>query len=357
MKVRPSSHQTYRGYIDNHIKPNVGKIPLSKLTSLELQKFYKKLLSSGRVERIESKKQSKGLSPKTVRNLHQIIASAMKLAKEQKLILSDPTEGCALPKVEHREMKTLPVEQLASFLREAKESGVFELYYVELATGLRRGELLGLKWEDLDLERGDLRVRRQIARINGEVVEAPLKTKNAYRTLPLAKDTVDVLDQQKKKVGASPWVFPWPNGRPHVPGQCAPHAPPGAETGGSASSQVPRSETHLRHPGPAKRGGRENGVRHAGPLQRRVHPGHLRPCDHLRPAAGGGSHGTRPLRQFIALSSPEKFPYGSESGSNLRVQNKLREKVAESKNNPLESGDSSGFLVAGGGLEPPTSGL
>ena len=145
MKVRPSSHQTYRGYIDNHIKPNVGKIPLSKLTSLELQKFYKKLLNSGRVDRIESKKQSKGLSPKTVRNLHQIIASAMKLAKEQKLILSDPTEGCALPKVEHREMKTLPVEQLASFLREAKDSGVFELYYVELATGLRRGELLGLE--------------------------------------------------------------------------------------------------------------------------------------------------------------------------------------------------------------------
>ena len=63
VKVRPSSHQTYRGYIDNHIKPNVGKIPLSKLTSLELQKFYKKLLSSGRVERIESKKQSKGLRP------------------------------------------------------------------------------------------------------------------------------------------------------------------------------------------------------------------------------------------------------------------------------------------------------
>ena len=169
------------------------------------------------MKRIESKKQSKGLSPKTVRNLHQIIASAMKLAKEQKLIVADPTEGCALPKVEHREMKTLPVEQLTSFLREAKESGVFELYYVELATGLRRGELLGLKWEDLDLERGDLRVKRQIARINGEVVEAPLKTKNAYRTLPLAKDTVDVLDQQKKKVGASPWVFPGPTGGPMSP--------------------------------------------------------------------------------------------------------------------------------------------
>ena len=69
VKVRPSSHQTYRGYIDNHIKPNIGKIPLEKLTSLDLQKFYKKLLASGRVGRIESGKQSKappaGRSPRT----------------------------------------------------------------------------------------------------------------------------------------------------------------------------------------------------------------------------------------------------------------------------------------------------
>ena len=350
VKVRPSSHQTYRGYIDNHIKPNIGMISLSKLTSLELQKFYKKLLSSGRVKRIESKKQSKGLSPKTVRNLHQIIASAMKLAKEQKLIATDPTDGCALPKVEHREMKTLPVEQLASFLREAKESGVFELYYVELATGLRRGELLGLKWEDLDLERGDLRVKRQIARINGEVVEAPLKTKNAYRTLPLAKDTIDVLNQQKKKVGSCPWVFPSPTGGPMSPDSVLHMLHRVLKRAG-----LPRVRFHdLRHTFATLC---ENRLRHAGPLQRRVHPGHLRPCDHLGPAAGGGGHGTRPLRQFIALSSPEKSPYGSKSGSDSETQNKPREKVAENKNNPLESGDSSGFLVAGGGLEPPTSGL
>ena len=217
VKVRPSSHQTYRGYIDNHIKSNIGKVPLEKLTSLELQKLYKKLLTSGRIDRVESKKQAKGLSPKTVRNIHQIIASAMKLAKEQRLIAADPTEGCALPKLEHKEMKTLPIEQLTSFLREAKDSGVFEMYYVELATGLRRGELLGLKWEDIDLEKGDLRVKRQIARINGEVVEAPLKTKNAYRTLPLAEDTIQVLKQQRKKTGSSPWVFPSPTGGPISP--------------------------------------------------------------------------------------------------------------------------------------------
>ena len=217
IKVRPSSHQTYRGYIDNHIKPNIGKIPLEKLTSLELQKLYKKLLNSGRIDRAESKRQAKGLSPKTVRNIHQIIASAMKLAKEQKIIATDPTEGCALPKLEHKEMKTLPIEQLTSFLREAKDSGVFEMYYVELATGLRRGELLGLKWEDIDFEHGNLRVKRQIARIDGEVVEAPLKTKNAYRTLPLADDAIQVLKQQGKKTGSSPWVFPSPIGGPISP--------------------------------------------------------------------------------------------------------------------------------------------
>ena len=208
IKVRPSSHQTYKGYIENHIKPNIGDIPLEKLTTLDLQRLYKTLLANGRVDRLESKGQLKGLSPKTVRNIHQILSSALKLAQEQRIILTNPAEGCALPKVEHREMKTLPVEQLQSFLREAKDSGVFELYYLELATGLRRGELLGLKWEDIDLEHGDLRVRRQIARINGKVVEAPLKTKNAYRTLPLAEDTISILEEQKKKVGSSPWVFP-----------------------------------------------------------------------------------------------------------------------------------------------------
>ena len=217
IKVRPSSHQTYRGYIENHIKPNIGSIPLNKLTSLELQKLYKKLLGNGRVERIESKKQPKGLSAKTVRNINQIISSALNLAIEQRLILTNPANACALPNLEHREMKTLPVEQLTSFLREAKESGVFEMYYIELATGLRRGELLGLKWSDIDLEHGSLRVQRQIARIDGEIVEGPLKTKNAYRTLPLSADAIDVLKTQKKKGGNSQYVFPSPTGGPISP--------------------------------------------------------------------------------------------------------------------------------------------
>ena len=85
------------------------------------------------------------------------------------LIAQDPTDGCALPKTEHREMQTLSADQLAAFLLEAKHSGVFEMYYIELATGLRRGELLGLKWSDINFESRTLEVKRQIQRVNGMI--------------------------------------------------------------------------------------------------------------------------------------------------------------------------------------------
>ena len=216
VKVRPSSHQTYKGYIENHIKPNIGDIPIEKLTSLQLQKFYRLLLTEGRVPRIESEKQPKGLSAKTVRNINQVISSAMDMAVRHKLILSNPTEGCELPKVEHREMKTLPAEQLGAFLREAKESGVYELYYLDLATGLRRGELLDLKWEDVDLQNGIIHVRRQVARVDGEVKELPLKTKNSYRNISISSDAVAMLTEMEAN-RSSDYVFPSSTGGPISP--------------------------------------------------------------------------------------------------------------------------------------------
>ena len=207
VKVRPSSHQTYKGYIENHIKTNIGDIPIEKLTSLQLQKFYRLLLTEGRVPRIESEKQPKGLSAKTVRNINQVISSAMDMAVRHKLILTKPTEGCELPKVEHREMKTRPAERLGAFLREAKESGVYELYYMDLATGLSRGELLGLKWEDVDLQNGIIHVRRQVARVDGEVKELPLKTKNSYRNISISQDAVAMLTEMEAH-RSSDYVFP-----------------------------------------------------------------------------------------------------------------------------------------------------
>ena len=169
---------------------------------MDLQKLYRKLMTKGRVERIEAEKQSKGLRAKTVRNINQVISSAMDLV--------------ALPKVEHKEMKTIPAEQLEAFLREAKETGVYEMYYIEPATGLRRGELLGLKWQDIDWKNGIIKVRRQIARVDGEIVEAPLKTKNSYRAVTISQQAIEVLKTQKAKTNDE-YVFPSPNGGPISP--------------------------------------------------------------------------------------------------------------------------------------------
>ena len=136
-------------------------------------------------------------------------------------------------------MKTLTADQLTAFLQEAKRTGVFEMYYLELATGLRRGELLGLKWSDVDFGQGTLTVRRQISRINGQVVEAPLKTKNAYRVIPLGEQALAATakpareNPQRVCISLSQW-------RAYLAGQRAEYAPPGAEAGRAALCAVPR---------------------------------------------------------------------------------------------------------------------
>ena len=140
----------------------------------------------------------------------------MDFAVAQKIIPENPCKAVALPKVEHKEMQTIPAEQLRAFLVEAKASGVYEMYYTELATGLRRGELLGLKWLDVDLEAGVIRVKRRITRVDGQIVETPLKTKNSYRTVAISQQAVEVLMQQKAKTNDE-YVFPSPNGGPISP--------------------------------------------------------------------------------------------------------------------------------------------
>ena len=214
LQVRASSYKTYQGFISNHIKPNLGDLPLDKLTAMDLQRLYKHLLENGRVECIESRNKSKGLSIKTVRNINQMVSSALNCAIAQRLIPANPTKGCVLPKLERKEMKILPPESLGTFFEEARRSGVFELYYIDLATGLRRGELLGLKWSDIDLNKEIIHVRRQILRQNGEVVEAPLKTKNSYRNIVIGADTIEVLKGMEQK---DEYVFPSPYGGPMSP--------------------------------------------------------------------------------------------------------------------------------------------
>ena len=110
-------------------------------------------------------------------------------------------------------MKKFPLYKLNLFFEEVKNSGIYEMYLTEIATGLRRGELLGLKWSDIDYENQTVFARRQICRIDGIVTERPLKTKNSYRKIIVPSDVLEVLkNKQIQENNAGEYVFPSPTG-------------------------------------------------------------------------------------------------------------------------------------------------
>ena len=142
----------------------------------------------------------------------------MNRAVDEKLISENPASRCILPKKEQKEIEILPLTDLQKFFEEAKKSGVFELYFTELATGLRRGELLGLKWTDIDFNANSIYIQRQITRTDGEVKESPLKTKNAYRQIIVPPEVTEILKQKKdRENGFSEYVFSSPTGGPISP--------------------------------------------------------------------------------------------------------------------------------------------
>ena len=108
----------------------------------------------------------------------------------ERLLLANPAQGCKLPQLEKREMKILPQEKIGMYLAEAEKRGLLAAFYLELTTGLRRGELLALQWTDLDVENRTLAVTKQVNRINGELVVSPPKTRNSVRTLALPQQAV-----------------------------------------------------------------------------------------------------------------------------------------------------------------------
>ena len=202
--VRPGTLNGYRGYIENHIRPHLGEKRISQIKAVDIQRFYDML--------------SRKLASGTVRRIHTTLHGILKAAAQARLVPRNPVEEVTPPKFSYQEKKVLTAEQVDRLMEVIRKDTLWhDLFYTELTTGLRRGELLGLKWSDIDLEKGDLRIQRQIGRIDGKIIEMPLKTKNAYRTLPLSADAISVLMQQRRKTGNSEWVFPSPTGGPMSP--------------------------------------------------------------------------------------------------------------------------------------------
>ena len=200
---------SYERRIYQHIIPALGNIQMDKLTTNDLQQFYIDLKQNGRLIRTDI--YGEGLSDQTVRGIHTTLHAALDKAVAEKLIFRNPADGCHLPSAKAREMQVLTPEEIQRLLIQAKEDGCYELLLLELSTGLRRGEICALQWNDLNLRTGELRIERQVHRVRGELVISPPKTKAGNRSiiLPVPVPVLNVLKTYKKTT-ASRWMFPSP---------------------------------------------------------------------------------------------------------------------------------------------------
>ena len=205
--VRPNTQTGYENNIRLYIRPRLGGIPLNKLTTNDIQQFINWMRQDGRSEYRESR--GDGLSANTIRHCCGLCRRALENAVTEKLIVRNPAEECKLPPARRMEMRLLSREELQKLLIQARAEGYYEVFLLELTTGLRVGELMALQWDDLNFNTGELRIERQVCQIKGELLIQPPKNKASIRTVILPTAVVTALKKYKQTV-FSQWMFPSP---------------------------------------------------------------------------------------------------------------------------------------------------
>lgn len=150
--VKPGTVKTYTVQVKTHIKPALGAVKLQKLTPHQLQAFYNDL------QRI------KGLSPKTVKNVHGVLHGALEQATALGYLRFNPADKCKLPRIEKPELQVLPGDKIPAFIEAAGQDVYGAIMYITLFTGMRESEILGLTWDCVDFHSGAIHVRRQLQR-------------------------------------------------------------------------------------------------------------------------------------------------------------------------------------------------
>ena len=188
INLRPETKASYEMHIRIHLKPDLGKIRLNKLTTHQIQHLYNKLINE------------RGLSPKTVKNVHGALHAALEQAKINGYLRVNPSEGTTLPKIEKEELQVMDSQDVGAFLRAIKGDEYELPLFVALFTGLRQGELLGLTWDCVDFEKGTLLINKQHNRAKGEKEFhfSPLKNSRP-RSLTAASAVMDALREQQRK--------------------------------------------------------------------------------------------------------------------------------------------------------------
>ena len=205
--VKLSTYGSYEGYIRNHIKPEMGKIKLSALRADILQKFINQKLKNGRCDKVKDVNTNKlitkkgGLSEKTIKNMYNMMHSALKQAYKNGLVNQNVSELITLPKQKRNEMRVLSLDEQKALQSAVQDERLGIGIILSLFTGIRLGELLGLKFEDIDFENKTITIRRTLNRLkvydNSEkktdIVIGEPKTNKAKRIIPLQEFLVPLL--------------------------------------------------------------------------------------------------------------------------------------------------------------------
>jgi integrase len=183
--VRPTTYERYEQIVRIHVRPALGSVKLKNLTPVHVRGLYREKLEAG-------------LSARTVQYIHVTLHKALKQAVQDGLIPRNATEAVKAPQVRREEMRPLSGDQVKVLLEVARGDRLEALYVLAIHTGLRQGELLGLKWEDVDLESGTLRVRRTLVTAKGGPVLTAPKTKGGRRSVKLTQGAVEALRSHLK---------------------------------------------------------------------------------------------------------------------------------------------------------------